>query len=107
MPSSKGACCYVAICSIYLKAPPFGLKCPCLGMIWVSLAFTELPQPHSCYTVVLGAMQVLPIFEMSRQRPNSHHGALGRGQLEGLADCRHWCNSVTDWWTILLYNMLT
>ena len=54
-----------------------------------------------------GPLQVLPIFEMSRQRSSSHHGALGRGQLEGRADCRHWCNSVTDWWTILLYNMLT
>ena len=51
-------------------------------------------------------LQVLPIFEMTRQKYNSHHGSMGRGVSTGSADCRHWCNNVVDWWTILLYNML-
>lgn len=51
-------------------------------------------------------IQVMPIYEMSRQRPLYHGGAFGRGRSEGSADCKHYCNGMLDWWNIVLYNML-
>lgn len=41
-------------------------------------------------------VRVLPIFQMTLPRYQSHHGSLGRQQQEGQADCRHWCNNVVD-----------
>ena len=35
-------------------------------------------------------MQVLPIFNMSLPRYNSHFGSFGRGVADGHADCLHW-----------------
>ena len=35
-------------------------------------------------------MQVLPIFNMSLPRYNSHFGSFGRGAADGYADCLHW-----------------
>ena len=51
-------------------------------------------------------VEVLPIFEMTRARPDSHHGSMGRGVADGQADCRHWCNNVVDQWTHLLFSMI-
>lgn len=35
-------------------------------------------------------MQVLPIFNMTLPRHNSHFGSFGQGVAEGHADCLHW-----------------
>ena len=51
-------------------------------------------------------VQVLPIYEMTRQRPYLHHGAFGTGVDIGMADCKHYCNAMSDWWNVVLYNML-
>jgi hypothetical protein len=51
-------------------------------------------------------VRVLQVFNMTLPRYNSHMGSMGRGMASGEADCRHWCNNVYDWWSILLYNML-
>ena len=51
-------------------------------------------------------MQVMPIYEMTRQRPNFHGGSFGRGVSKGQADCKHYCSGMLDWWNIVLYNML-
>jgi hypothetical protein len=50
--------------------------------------------------------QVLPIYEMTRQRPYMHMGAFGRGVNGGSADCKHYCSGMLDWWNVALYNML-
>lgn len=51
------------------------------------------------------SIKVLPIFEMTLPRHNSHHGSMGRGQPKGRADCRHWFSALTDCWSIFLYEL--
>ena len=52
------------------------------------------------------ALQILPIFEMTRQRPNLHFGAFGYDAENGNADCKHYCLHMVDWWNTVLYNMI-
>ena len=54
----------------------------------------------------LSAVQILPIFEMTRQRPNAHFGAFGDNAEKGNADCKHYCLHMSDWWNTVLYNMI-
>ena len=52
-------------------------------------------------------ISMLPIFNVSLGRFNSHHGSFGRGRDEDkLTDCRHFCNNVVDVWNQVLYNFL-
>jgi hypothetical protein len=50
---------------------------------------------------------VLPIFDLSLPRYDSHHGSFGRGRFDDKAtDCRHFCNNVVDVWNTVFFNML-
>ncbi|CAL8469667.1 g9208 [Coccomyxa elongata] len=51
-------------------------------------------------------IRLLPIFDMSLSRYDSHHGTYGRGKESGFTDCRHYCVNVLDWWNIVLYSMM-
>lgn len=51
-------------------------------------------------------IRLLPIFDMSLPRYDSHHGTYGRGKDTGFTDCRHYCVNVVDWWNIVLYSMM-
>lgn len=51
-------------------------------------------------------IRLLPIYDMSLSRHNSHHGTYGRGKETGYTDCRHFCVNVIDWWNVVLYAMV-
>ena len=51
-------------------------------------------------------IRLLPIYDMSLARHNSHHGTYGRGKEVGYTDCRHYCVNVVDWWNVVLYAMM-
>ena len=52
-------------------------------------------------------IRVLPIFDLSLPRFDSHHGSFGRGRFDDKAtDCRHFCNNVVDVWNTVFFNML-
>jgi len=51
-------------------------------------------------------IKLLPVFDLSLARHDSHHGSFGRGKDMGVTDCRHFCKNVVDWWNILLYSMI-
>jgi hypothetical protein len=52
-------------------------------------------------------IRVLPIFDLSLPRYDSHHGSFGRGRFDDKAtDCRHFCNNVVDVWNTVFFNML-
>ncbi|CAL8469668.1 g9209 [Coccomyxa elongata] len=52
-------------------------------------------------------IRVLPIFDLSLARYDSHHGSFGRGRFDDKAtDCRHFCNNVVDVWNTVFYNMM-
>ena len=48
-------------------------------------------------------IRLLPIYDLSLSRHNSHHGTYGRGKETGYTDCRHYCVNVVDWWNVVLY----
>ena len=58
------------------------------------------------FPMLLAIVQLMPIYEMTRQRPFYHGGAFGRGKADGSADCKHFCNGMIDWWNGVLYNIL-
>jgi hypothetical protein len=47
--------------------------------------------------------RLLPIYDLSLSRHNSHHGTFGRNKDTGFTDCRHYCVNVIDWWNVVLY----
>ncbi|CAL5228102.1 g11175 [Coccomyxa viridis] len=51
-------------------------------------------------------IRMLPIYDLSLSRHNSHHGTFGRGKETGYTDCRHYCVNVIDWWNVVLYAMM-
>ena len=51
-------------------------------------------------------IRLLPIYDLSLSRHNSHHGTYGRGKETGYTDCRHYCVNVIDWWNVVLYAMV-
>jgi hypothetical protein len=52
-------------------------------------------------------ISVLPVFDLSLGRPDSHHGSFGRGRVDdAITDCRHFCNNVVDVWNVVLYNFM-
>lgn len=51
-------------------------------------------------------IRLLPVFDMSLSRHNSHHGTFGRGKESGFTDCRHYCTNVVDYWNVVLYSMM-
>ena len=65
---------------VYSKAP---MPCvtPCQHLLSLRFQSPELSRK---------SMQVLPIFNMSLPRYNSHFGSFGRGVADGHADCLHW-----------------
>ena len=42
------------------------------------------------------SIRLLPIYDLSLSRHNSHHGTYGRGKETGYTDCRHYCVNVVD-----------
>ena len=51
-------------------------------------------------------IRLLPIYDLSLARHDSHHGTYGRGKEGGYTDCRHYCVNVVDWWNVVLYAMM-
>ncbi|EIE21418.1 hypothetical protein COCSUDRAFT_43154 [Coccomyxa subellipsoidea C-169] len=51
-------------------------------------------------------IRLMPIFDMTLARYESHHGTFGRGKDTGFTDCRHYCVNVVDWWNIVLYSIM-
>ena len=49
-------------------------------------------------------VHMLPIFQMSVTRADSHFGSFGRGRSDKQIDCRHFCQNVVDQWNVVLYN---
>ena len=51
-------------------------------------------------------MYLLPVFQLTVGKHESHLGSFGHGQDSHNLDCRLYCNNVVDQWAVLLYNFL-
>ena len=51
-------------------------------------------------------VSLLPVFQLTVGKPNSHMGSFGHGKDGQYLDCRLYCSNVVDQWNVLLYNLL-
>ncbi|EIE21588.1 hypothetical protein COCSUDRAFT_66960 [Coccomyxa subellipsoidea C-169] len=51
-------------------------------------------------------VSLLPVFQLTVGRPNSHMGSFGHGKDGHNLDCRMYCSNVVDQWNVLLFNLL-
>jgi hypothetical protein len=73
---------------------------PCRYQDWISDHLAQCGEPCA-------RIRVLPIFDLSLPRYDSHHGSFGRGRFDDKAtDCRHFCNNVVDTWSTVFYNLM-
>jgi hypothetical protein len=51
-------------------------------------------------------ISLLPVFQLTVGRPNSHMGSFGHGKDGHNLDCRMYCSNVVDQWNVLMFNLL-
>lgn len=96
---------HVRACAQGLEGVPVRQRCSpaSVGEFWfrehVVSVLKECGEP--CKNI-----RLLPIFDLTLARFDSHHGTFGRGKDTGYTDCRHFCVNVVDWWNIVLYSMM-
>ncbi len=91
--ASSDAACSGSACILFLSA------CVSRYRDWIADFLKTCGQPCS-------NIRVLPIFDLSLYRHDSHHGSFGRGRGQRTTDCRHFCQNVVDVWSTVLFNML-
>jgi hypothetical protein len=51
-------------------------------------------------------ISLLPVFQLTVGKHDSHLGSFGHGKEGHNLDCRLYCSNVVDQWNVLLFNLL-
>ncbi|CAL8467102.1 g6638 [Coccomyxa elongata] len=80
-----------------------GCKPAALGEVWYDKWVAD-------YLSSCGAkcdrVHMLPVFQLSLNKHQSHLGSISKATVGSQSDCRHWCSNVLHAWNQVLYNKL-